>query len=77
MLLLLFLLVYVLASYTIAIPAEIFDEQEPAQEFCGGGQSPVFGTNKFSSREEEKADQSVVFQDFSSDYFCESEKLIF
>jgi hypothetical protein len=35
------------------------------------------GANKFSSREEEEADQSVVFRDFSSDYFCESEKLIF
>ena len=32
-LLVLFLLVYVLPSYTIAIPAEMFDEQEPAQEF--------------------------------------------
>ena len=37
----------------------------------GGGQRPVFGTNKFSSREEEEADQSVVFRNFSSDYLCD------
>ena len=49
--------------YTMAIPAEMFDEQEPAREFQEEDRA-VGGANKFSSGEEGEADQSVVFRTF-------------
>ena len=47
----------------MAIPAEMFDEEEPARE-CLEEDRAVGGANKFSSGEEGEADQSVVFRTF-------------
>ena len=76
MLLLLFLLVYVLASYTIAIPAEMFDQQEPAQEFRRGGQRHGGGTDNSAVGKRKKPSNQSCSKTFLR-IICANQKTYF
>ena len=64
MLLLLFLLVYVLASYTIAIPAEMYRRARACTRVRGGGQRAVGGTNNSAAGKRKKLTNQSCLETF-------------